>query len=195
MQKLMSVFMLALVLFLSFGCKKDSGQNGASSKYYFRFKADGTQYDIKDTLGDVASLQGGRQFYDGVYSTPFYPCSIGGRTTTIVDGYPSLWVSIKSLDLIKTGVYQSNPTDDFRGVPSIEMQCTLPVTDLYVKSRTYNSYRENNYLEDIKVNITELTIDNIKGTFSGSVYDASNNGSNPTKLSITDGEFFIRRAD
>jgi PBP1b-binding outer membrane lipoprotein LpoB len=46
-------------------------------------------------------------------------------------------------------------------------------------------------VEDFNINITEITSDHVKGTFSGKVFLAQS--TDGTNFSLTEGEFFLRR--
>lgn len=178
---------VGLSLLFCFGCKKDGAKQEEAAKYYLRFKAGGVQYEFKDPEWGGVSLGEGKQFYDGVYPKPFYKCTIAARTGG--DNDLDFWISIKSPEIVNTGSYQSNPDDDFRGIPSVEMQCTLPVKDLYVKSKLYSNMEESPL--SAQVLIQELSIDEMKGTFSGTLKEAGGN----TLISITNGTFFLKRTD
>lgn len=179
---------IGISFLLCFGCKKDNAdsQNG-TSKYYLRFKAGGIQYEFKDPEWGGVSLGEGKQFYDGVYPEPFYKCTIAARTGGSND--LDFWISIKNPALVNTGAYQSNPNDDFRGIPSVEMQCTLPVEDTYVKSKTYSNMEASPL--SAQVLIQELTIDKMRGTFSGTLKEVGGN----SQISIINGEFLLKRTD
>lgn len=180
-------FAISLVVVFCFSCKKDDSQGDGTSKYYLRFKAGGIQYELKNPEWGGVSLGAGKQFYDGAYPQPFYKCTVAARTGG--DNNLDFWVSIKSPEIVNTGSYQSRPDDDFRGIPSVEMQCTLPVKDTYVKSKTYSNMDMSPL--NAQVLIQELSINEMRGTFSGTLIEIGGN----TLISITNGEFLLKRTD
>lgn len=177
------VFLLLLSLIIS--CKKsDNSKPKEATGYFMSFKANGTYYKFNNSR-TIARLFNGNLSSDGVNKTPFYQVNIAGYGDK-TEAFPGLIVGIKSPNKIQAIKYSSTPTDQFRGVPSLELQCNLPITDLYVKSKTYGGY------QDITLTLTEITIDYVKGTFSGSAYSVDGKSE---KVSITEGEFYLERVD
>lgn len=169
-------FMAAIACLLAVtACKEDN----ETPSYYLKFEADGVGY----TFGEPrlsAELNKGNPVYDGWHTQPYYPFSLAAYGAD-----SQIFFGIKSPVQITTTEYKSNDTDDYKGIPSIDMTCTLPVDDTYVRTQTYSGYL------DINVTITELTIDYVKGTFSGPLYS----GDSTSTISITHGEFRVRRSN
>lgn len=179
------LLLLAASLAIS-ACTKKEDTAADSNPYYIKFTAAGKTYKLVNN-NIFASFEQGHFVYDGSNTHGFYTGLIGNTITNAENPY-ALFVRVRdTVHQIKAGTYFALPTDKFRAAQGMEMGCILPVNDINVRTKFYTGYRQ------VSLSITEMTIDYVKGQFSGTVYEDITTEANG--IIISGGEFYLKRAD
>lgn len=186
MKKTVSTWMLAVLLVATafVSCSKDGskpnpnpnpgggggGENPPpTTTYSMTMKIDGVQKTFSSVTAAVQDGDGGQ--------------------ILVVDGFTDASQSeINELILgqagtLKAGEYVEGEHDDY-GIAGIYKPADVTEENAFVAGVTLNG------AAPFKIKITSITADVVKGTFSGSYYDGSGEGTN--KKVITDGQFNVK---
>ena len=176
------LFLFSAAMFLT-QCKKgDNPSNAAQGKYYVRFKANGVQQEYRSDFRVSASASDvpAHPFGNNIDTYAFAMDGYGDTTLA----YPDIQFQIRAPKPLKIdSVYKTIPRSS-----SKDGEVYL----FYVeKVTTFEKYMSYGSSENVQIRFTERTGTYIKGTFSGTVYAATN----ATKMEITQGEFYAARAN
>ncbi|HET6252445.1 MAG TPA: hypothetical protein VFE32_00155 [Puia sp.] len=191
--RLASLAALSLLAITLSHCKKSNssgnGNNGNGSGYYFKFKLNGAsvEYDSEP----VAELSPTNS--EGLYSAAliaYQNVNAGSKNAITILAYSS--------NTIAANVPYNDPSKatEANGAP-------VPQSTVFWYDSTGVSYLTAGEFADAsgnipiagmvansKLTITDLTSTYLKGTFSGTVYNAGNLSAS---ITITDGEFYLKR--
>lgn len=164
------LMMLMAIAIMIGSCKKDddnnnNNNNNNGSTYYVKFKSNGTQVNFTGFGTEVAIFS---------HSGNQYTCAVTGADTS-----SNIGLSMYDTTAITTKTYSG-----FTTVNSLSATLGTLVTYGDGSGTSYNS---NN--TTFSITVTGLTDSTMTGTFSGSLQD--NNGTNT--LTITDGDFHVKR--
>jgi hypothetical protein len=156
---------IALFSILVGSCKTDEDDN-SNSGYFIRFKANGTQVEFKEQTSLVAAFAKSGIQHNGVFS--------GG----------------KNLSNIVLQVFDNKAIEatTFTGY-------TISGSSIVAELISYNDNTGANYTQgsvgsNATITISEITATTVRGTFSSTVKSAGK-----PDISITQGEFFVWRAN
>lgn len=152
-----------LAIVLISGCKKDD-DGAATGAYYIRFKADGQLTEFTNQVALNAATGQSQSQYNAVVSG--------------FNGNHNISVQMFDNEAIHVSVYEGyeNKVSYFEGA-------------LIGYGKDGVIYGTNGVNPEVVVNLTHWTATEAKGTFSGKVKAISG----PTVVSITEGEFFVKR--
>lgn len=186
------VLLLLAAGFVLSGCKKDNGKEDEGDdepEYYMRFKLNGDQIDYKSSL-----------------VTQILPVSNKGLYSCVLQGYGKfpeeanknhLGIIIWDEAPLTTTTYRNNQnTENTDGdkVPQVVMSHLSKETTSYISLGVppVPIPPLDKIVSDVQVVITELTDTRISGTFSGTLYMASD-GTYTSTVSVTEGKFRLKR--
>jgi hypothetical protein len=161
--KILSLLSVLVVLFTT-SCSNDddNGNNGGNNQYYIKTKINGELTEYK---------------YDASAALPINGNTISGYAKALPNQpFPAFSFEITDPTGIKVQNY-SEPNGDM--IFRLSLEGTI----------TYHS--QHGGVEDFNINISEITNNHVKGTFSGKVFLAQS--SDGTNFNLTEGEFFLRR--
>jgi hypothetical protein len=190
--RLASFSALALLLFTFSMCKKtnsNGGGSGNSGGYYLKFNLNGTAVDYESS----AAAELNKLNSDGLYSAvleAYKDFTIGSTTNEIT-------ITLFSANPITTTTYEDpHKADETNG-------SQVPQAEVFWEDSTATGYLTAGALADsngnipiagmvanAQVTITELTSTDLKGTFSGTLYNSTNF---TVVEAITNGEFYLKR--
>jgi hypothetical protein len=173
-------------------CKKSSSSNGGSGNsggYYLKFNLNGAPVDYESE----AAAELNKVNSDGLYSAvleAYKDFTIGSVTNEIT-------ITLFSANPIAATTYEDpHKADETNG-------SQVPQAEVFWEDSTATGYLTAGALADsngnipiagmvanAQVTITELTSNDLKGTFSGTLYNSTNF---TIVESITDGEFYLKR--
>jgi hypothetical protein len=185
-----SVFLLTISLFLLASCKKDDparNDQDVPGNYYIQFKADGEQkvfekdavsaFNISDS-DTLFSAVVGASLQQNNSTTNFFAVLLGaadpvvpGQSFVNISPAPSGSIEAESLVL----AYNDAAGKQF-GEIGDDITFFL-----------YGVHSES------KIQVTELTNEYAKGTFSGLLFDSNASGSSAARVRITEGKFYLQR--
>lgn len=158
---------LLCLLFLWTGCSKKDDP-GTGSAYYMRFKANGKQVEYK--TGTQAAFAGNSGLFD---------CLLAGFSSN-----SDLGITIFDHEDIRAGMTYDGEILSGTGTP----MAAIVYQD--EQGNTYSSGNISAYPDAAaEVVLSEIASGYVKGHFSGVVYN------DQTKIAITDGEFYLMRAN
>lgn len=183
---------LAITLLVS-GCKKgnnddDGENNGGDNEYYVQFKTNGTSFTYKsNAIGQIMAKSN-----DNIYS-----CVLMGYNNFVEADKSLISLVIFSEEPISAKTYKNA---DFAEKADESMVPQLLITHYDASKTSYLSMGIpvsavppfDKIVSDAQVNITEIGNDNIKGTFSGTVYKTTDATFTQT-LKITEGKFNLKK--
>lgn len=156
------VTILTAIIVVFSSCSDNDDNSNNSQNYYIKTKVNGEWAEYK---------------YDAVATLPVNGNTLSGYAKAVPNQtFPSFDFEITD----PTGIKVQNYTE-----PNNDMIFRLAIEGMV----TYTS--QNGDAEDFNINITEITSNHIKGTFSGTIFLAQS--SNGTNFSLTEGEFFLKR--
>ncbi len=160
--KIKIVTILNVIIVVFSSCSNNDDNPKNGQNFYIKTKVNGEWADYK---------------YDAVATLPSNGNTIASYAKAVPNQtFPSFDFEITD----PTGIKVQNYTE-----PNNDMIFRLAIEGMV----TYTS--QNGDAEDFNINITEITNNHVKGTFSGKVFFAqSTDGSN---FSLTEGEFFLKR--
>lgn len=188
MRKITYYLTFLSLLFLHQGCSSDQNpETEIVTDYYFRYKINGVQKDYSAFVNtesaaywNYVDFSNNGQLHSRLSATE--NISYNGQRETL------------SIDLMLTRNIQANLDYTTSGENRITEPEVLVMGLFDADGNMFlaNSYSySHSFQSDAVVRITEITNSNIKGTFSGTLY----NNSNPDEtVSITDGAFYVHRA-
>ncbi|PVD54127.1 hypothetical protein DC498_01690 [Terrimonas sp.] len=184
LSKLICHFIVAVSLFFSGACKKNSDTpNGSGSDYYMRFRINGALIEHKG--------QAEGNFNKATSSS--YAASFAGLKEALVAGKNNMSVILGTEAENKTGVTYTNYTTATSGSEKAKV---LNIVYLDDAGNAYLSWAEefapaipSGTKTNAQVKITEAASAYLKGSFSGTLY----NNDYTKEFSITEGEFYVRR--
>ncbi|MES1222892.1 MAG: hypothetical protein ABUT20_45790 [Bacteroidota bacterium] len=181
-----------LLLIVSTGCKKDTPTNPTDTdtpgNYYIKFKAGGVQ---KSYENDAVSL------FNASSSDTLFSTIMGGGLTANTNTKDYFAILLGTRDpAVAGGRYV-----DFSPAPAGYTEAEAMVLT-YVDANgkqfgeigdaiTYLLYEVHS---ESRVEITELTTDYAKGTFSGLLFDPNTSGTSAARINVTEGKFYLKRA-
>jgi hypothetical protein len=183
MKKFISISWIAVLAFFLMSCSKDDDDTGTmAGDYYFRFKLNGQQMDYTDPkIGH--NLSGSFNLVDseGIYTTSAvamktYP-TINKNTLSIVLAHPAEF---------QTGIDYTNFDASGNVVTQVFVLGYYDANSVFYHAEVYSISLFGGET-DAKVRFSELTSTNMKGTFSGTLYDQSGS------VKVTQGEFNVPR--
>lgn len=166
--------MKAIVLILGFAvlsialssCKDKDDDDGGTEEYAFRFKANGSQVELKLKGALVAAFSQSGTIFNGVF--------------TGSDGVSSITLQVFDSKTISETTYSGY---------------TIVGTSVIGALINYNSadgtgYSQGSVDPDVTVIVTEITETSVRGNFHATV-----KATGKPDISITDGEFYVWRAN
>ncbi|MCM4165620.1 hypothetical protein DHC50_18625 [Arenibacter sp. A80] len=182
------------MIFLFQACSSDDSPNDENtSKYYFRYKLDGTQIDYPFKPETQINLTG---IYEYDSNSESYGMQVFGAANILDSGQTNrLVIYIGNSAEVTTNITYTNIEAPDSTVPDLifSMGYTDMVKTMFVTSKNIISTQ---LYKNAKIRYDKISEDNIQGTFSGilSNYDTSTGQPILTKeVIITDGEFNVPR--
>lgn len=185
-----SVFLFAISLFLLPACKKDAparNDEDIPGNYYIKFKADGEEkvfekdavsaFNVSDSDTLFSAILGAGMQQNNNASN-FFAVLLGtadpvlpGQAFVNISPAPSGSIAAESLVL----AYNDAAGKQFGEIGDA------------ITFFLYGVHSES------KIQVTELTNEHAKGTFSALLFDSNASGSSAARIRITEGKFYLQR--
>ncbi len=181
------VFLSLLLLIVAgvSGCKKDSGGGSAEGENYIRFKVDGKQVELR-------ALTQSQLYYSA--SAGFHLCQMLASDDAAVSNRNIMTITIYGNEPVAQGVDYDLVTPLVLPNGSTTAKGSLVYLDNSGAGYVAQGPQRISATADMTahVKITELADEYMKGNFSAIAYYATDLSK---KVSITDGEFYLKRVD
>jgi len=185
-RRALSYAIVLLPFFFLLSCKKNNdGSGSGGSEYYMKFKIDGTQVEYR----------GQAECNFNKVTASSHAASFAGLKETLVAGKNNMSLILGTDGENKTGVTYTCYTTTSAGAEKAKVLNIVYIDDA---GKTYMSWMEEfsaaippGTKTEAQLIVTEASAAALKGNFSGTLY----NNDFTKALSITNGEFYLRRID
>jgi hypothetical protein len=186
-------FFLLAIMVVSASCKKDGGDDGPdgdgdNTEFYIRFKADGTAADYKsNAITQVLPVS----------QKKLYSCMLQGYKDFTVTNNNLMSLVIWSENPIAAKTYRNADNavnSDNEKIPQVLITYLDGNKVSYQSQGVFLSSLPpfDKILSNVVVTITEVSQSRIAGSFSGTLYKATD-ATFSTTVKITDGKFNLKR--
>jgi len=181
--KLSLSLFIVLGLLIGLGCSKSSGNGSSTGDYYFRFKVNGADVNYNSTV-QAAYYPGTTNVNVSTQGVAGYSAIISASANINQVARNAISVVINSPALYQTGLAYTTAANSNLGLMQFGYYDASGT--LYLASKSISMVGS---MSTASVQYTEITDDQIAGTFSGKLYTSNQQNF----VDITAGEFRVKR--